>query len=895
MGFSWSFLHALVVVLVIGFDGAVRCNGGTTSVFRRAVQESVDMPLNSDVFQVPPGYNAPQQVHITQGDHEGNAVIVSWVTVAEPGSSEVLYWTDTNTEKCKAVGRVVTYKFYNYTSGYIHHCTFSTKYYYEVGIDHTTRMFWFTTPPKTGPDVPYTFGLIGDLGDLSYADHYPFHDNVRWDTWGRFTERSVAYQPWIWTAGNHEIDFAPELGVTETFKPFSHRYHTPYRAANSTSSFWYSIKRASAYIIVLSSYSAYGKYTPQYLWLQAELPKVNRSETPWLIVLMHAPWYNSNSYHYMEGETMRVQFESWFVQYKVDVVFAGHVHSYERSERYSNIAYNITNGLCTPVKNTSAPVYITIGDGGNIEGLATIFTEPQPSYSAFREASFGHGVFEIKNRTHAYFGWHRNQDGYAVEADSQWFKNKGKEKQKEQKEFLWFLVSGTNKVARLPVLTRMGFLGVSGCSALAILGLFLNAVALFCNGGTTSAFVRPVEKTVDMPLHSDVHITQGDHVGKGMIVSWVTMDEPGSSTVLYWSENSKLKNKAKGNVVTYKFYNYTSGYIHHCTITNLKVPSPLYALYLLAILDYSLSLDSGDLGQSYDSNKTLTHYALNPSKGKTVLFVGDLSYADNYPNHDNTRWDTWARFVERITAYQPWIWTAGNHELDFAPEIGETEPFKPYTHRYYVPYKASDSTAPFWYSIKRASAYIIVLSSYSAYGKYTPQYQWLEAELPKVNRKETPWLIVLMHSPWYNSYNYHYMEGETMRVMYEPWFVQYKVDVVFAGHVHAYERSERVSNVAYNIVNGICAPVRDQSAPVYITIGDGGNIEGLATEMTDPQPKYSAFREASFGHAIFDIKNRTHAHYSWHRNQDGYAVEADSLWFFNRYWHPVDDSTTVKR
>lgn len=74
-------------------------------------------------------------------------------------------------------------------------------------------------------------------------------------------------------------------------------------------------------------------------------------------------------------------------------------------------------------------------------------------------------------------------------------------------------------------------------------------------------------------------------------------------------------------------------------------------------------------------------------------------------------------------------------------------------------------------------------------GTYTPQYQWLLHELPKVNRSETPWLIVLVHCPWYNSYEYHFMEGETMRVMFEPWLVAHKVDIVFAGHVHAYERS----------------------------------------------------------------------------------------------------------
>ncbi|KAK2630785.1 hypothetical protein QOZ80_UnG0725840 [Eleusine coracana subsp. coracana] len=162
---------------------------------------------------------------------------------------------------------------------------------------------------------------------------------------------------------------------------------------------------------------------------------------------------------------------------------------------------------------------------------------------------------------------------------------------------------------------------------------------------------------------------------------------------------------------------------------------------------------------------------------------------------------------------------------------GETKPFKSYSHRYPTPNMASGSTVPYWFSIKRASAYIIIRASY---GKYTPQYKWLEAEFPKVNRSETPWLIFIMHTQWYNSYNYHNMEGETMRVMYELWFVKYKVDLVFGGHVHAYEQTDyvqnRILNIAYNMVNDLCTPIPDQSVLVYITIGDGGNQEGLPTK-----------------------------------------------------------------
>lgn len=56
---------------------------------------------------------------------------------------------------------------------------------------------------------------------------------------------------------------------------------------------------------------------------------------------------------------------------------------------------------------------------------------------------------------------------------------------------------------------------------------------------------------------------------------------------------------------------------------------------------------------------------------------------------------------------------SGNHSL----LQGETKPFKPYKHRFFTPYRASGSKSTLWYSIKRASAYIIVMSSYSAYGK----------------------------------------------------------------------------------------------------------------------------------------------------------------------------------
>lgn len=105
----------------------------------------------------------------------------------------------------------------------------------------------------------------------------------------------------------------------------------------------------------------------------------------------------------------------------------------------------------------------------------------------------------------------------------------------------------------------------------------------------------------------------------------------------------------------------------------------------------------------------------------------------------------------------------------------------------------------------------------------------------------------------------------------------------------------------------------DPCGPVHITVGDGGNREKMAvlhadepgncpqpsstpdsfmggfcaTNFTlgpaagnfcwDCQPEFSAYRESSFGHGILEVKNETHALWTWHRNQDLYNETGDQI------------------
>ncbi|PPE00040.1 hypothetical protein GOBAR_DD02932 [Gossypium barbadense] len=94
-------------------------------------------------------------------------------------------------------------------------------------------------------------------------------------------------------------------------------------------------------------------------------------------------------------------------------------------------------------------------------------------------------------------------------------------------------------------------------------------------------------------------------------------------------------------------------------------------------------------------------------------------------------------------------------------------------------------------------------------------------------------------------------------VQYNYWYTLWKEGSCFFPLNSQY----RISNIRYNVSSGERYPVPDKSAPVYITVEDGGNQESLAGRFLDPQPEYSAFREASYGHSTLEIQNRTHAFY----------------------------------
>lgn len=249
------------------------------------------------------------------------------------------------------------------------------------------------------------------MGDLSYANG----NQPLWDSFGNLRQKAAAKIPFQTTLGNHEW-----LETFHDFTAYQARFRNPNVTVNGVSSneLYYSFNAGLVHFVMVAGYCpemrtsreqpCLAEGSTQLKWLKEDLSSVDRQSTPWVVVAFHQPYVNSNDAHSIstEGAPMQEAIESTLYENKVDLVFSGHVHAYERS-------CQVYQYKCTP----GAPYYITIGDGGNKEGLATNWVEPQPDWSLFRQASYGFGELHVSNATHMHWSWHQNQDLVPTVAD----------------------------------------------------------------------------------------------------------------------------------------------------------------------------------------------------------------------------------------------------------------------------------------------------------------------------------------------------------------------------------------------------------------------------------------------------------------------------------------------
>ena len=348
-----------------------------------------------------------------------------------------------------------------YQSSFIHHVSLEnlksdTQYFYACfndndngnGNDNSKNINQFKTLPRPGNNKILTFGVIGDLGqttysvsninqilnnrhismvlntgDLSYAD---CQQNL-WDTYGEIIEPLAKSIPWMICAGNHEIEFNG-TDYSRLFTAFEARYRMPslkpaefgkvaiksdinpatglpfccpsiFQAEYNYGNSFFSFESGLAHIIYLNPYTSTNTSSIQYNWLQNNLEYVDRDITPWIIIVMHCPWYSSNVNHFNETQTfmMREAMEYLFLKYRVNIVFSGHVHAYERTYPvFENKLYK------------TGPVYITIGDGGNIEVLASDYFV-KPEWSAYRNGTqYGYGTLTIFDKKMILWKWYKS-------------------------------------------------------------------------------------------------------------------------------------------------------------------------------------------------------------------------------------------------------------------------------------------------------------------------------------------------------------------------------------------------------------------------------------------------------------------------------------------------------
>lgn len=221
----------------------------------------------------------------------------------------------------------------------------------------------------------------------------------------------------------------------------------------------------------------------------------------------------------------------------------------------------------------------------------------------------------------------------------------------------------------------------------------------------------------------------------------------------------------------------------------------------------------------------------------------------------------WEQFFYQIGTMSPsvaWMTVDGNHERDY-PNSGSYytgfdsggECGVAYASRFHMPTSgAKDET---WWSVTYGPVHMAVISTEQNFTVGSAQYQWLQADLAKVDRSQTPFLLLSGHRPMMIDSTYDAPAGgdlpvaAELRAALEPLLQKYRVDVAFWGHHHSYQRTCPVHNMS-------CTADPAQGT-VHIVTGAAG--PNFSTNLQPVVPEWIEFVDvATHGYVRAHVRNQ---------------------------------------
>jgi Calcineurin-like phosphoesterase len=164
-----------------------------------------------------------------------------------------------------------------------------------------------------------------------------------------------------------------------------------------------------------------------------------------------------------------------------------------------------------------------------------------------------------------------------------------------------------------------------------------------------------------------------------------------------------------------------------------------------------------------------------------AIMLGDNLYGSQEPQDFVTKFET--PYKPLLDAGVKFYAALGNHDNQ--------------SNRFYKPWNMDGER---FYSYSKKNVKFFVLDSDYIDPK---QLQWIEQEL---KNSRSDWKICYFHHPLYSDGGRHGSEVD-LRVVLEPLFIKYGVNVVYSGHDHVYERL-KPQNGIYYFVSGSAGQLR---------------------------------------------------------------------------------------